>query len=61
LFKTNYCEAGPRWNAAAIESHSTNGSNDDDYAWLQTIQPLDAMESDDTQETGVEAHAFSFF
>ena len=29
--------------------------------WLQTIQPLDAMESDDAQETGVEAHAFSFF
>ena len=38
-----------------------DGSNDDDYAWLQTIPPLDAMESDDTQETGVEAHAFSFF
>ena len=26
LFKTNYCEAGPRWNAAAFKSYSTNGS-----------------------------------
>ena len=44
-----------------IPGNDDDGSNDDDYAWLQIIQPLDAMQSDDTQETGVEAHAFSFF
>jgi hypothetical protein len=26
LFNANYCEAGPRWNATAFRSHSTNES-----------------------------------